>query len=121
MSASVRKSNNQIRRLKNDAGDWIDWSNGLENLITDYFTKIFIASNNQWDEIMANVQPTITDQLNSELLRPIDGKEVKTTLFQMNPDKAPGADGMTLGFFQKYWNIVGRDIIKIVRDFFDIG
>lgn len=39
----------------------------------------------------------------------------------MHPDKAPRQDGMTPGFFQKYWSIVGGDLIKIVRNFFDSG
>lgn len=42
-------------------------------------------------------------------------------MFQMSPDKAPGPDGMTPGFFQKYWSIVGQDLIKLVRDFFESG
>lgn len=63
-SATVRKKNNQIRHLPNEAGVWLDWSNGLENLITNYFTQIFSASNNQWDEILVGVQHTITEQLN---------------------------------------------------------
>lgn len=101
-SASTRKKNNQISQLQNDTGEWIDWSNGLDKLIPDYFTNIFTASGNQWDDILTNVQPSITAQLNLDLLRPVQEEEVKFALFQMNPDKALGPDGITPGFFQKY-------------------
>lgn len=73
------------------------------------------------DEILCNIQPSISDHLNRELLKPVEDMEVKHALFQMNPDKAPGPDGMTPGFFLKHWNIVGSDIIKLVRDFVDTG
>lgn len=39
----------------------------------------------------------------------------------MNPDKAPGPDGMTPGLYQQYWKIVGKDIVKLVRNFFSSG
>lgn len=120
-SASARKKNNQIKCLQNNNGDRLDWSNGLDRLIVSYFKQIFTATNNQWDEILNNVQRTISDQLNTDLLKPILEEEVRLALFQMNPDKAPGPDGMTPGFFQKYWNIVGADLITIVRNFFETG
>lgn len=93
----------------------------MDTIISDYFKQIFTASETQWDDILACVQPLITEQLNSELLRPIQDEEVKSVLFQMHPDKAPRPDGMTPGFFQKYWNIIGTDLIKIVHDFFTTG
>ncbi|XP_062076041.1 uncharacterized protein LOC133780185 [Humulus lupulus] len=40
--------------------------------------------------------------------------EVKEALFQMNPDKSPGPDGMSPGFYQRCWDIVGRDVVDLV-------
>lgn len=39
----------------------------------------------------------------------------------MHPDKAPGPDGMTPAFFQKHWSIVGEDVVKLTKDFFESG
>lgn len=39
----------------------------------------------------------------------------------MHPDKAPGPDGMTPGFFQKYWGTIKADIIHLVHNFFSSG
>ncbi|XP_074346852.1 uncharacterized protein LOC141685659 [Apium graveolens] len=53
---------------------------GLDQLMIDYFFQIFSASNTHWEEILNNVQRTISVQVD----------EVKYVISQMNPDKAPG-------------------------------
>lgn len=70
---------------------------------------------------MESVTTSINHDSNSELLKIVSDEEVKSALFQMNPDKAPGPDGMTPGFFQKHWSIVGNDVISLVRKFFRDG
>uniref|UniRef100_A0A803PK80 Reverse transcriptase domain-containing protein n=1 Tax=Cannabis sativa TaxID=3483 RepID=A0A803PK80_CANSA len=47
--------------------------------------------------------------------------EVRKTLFQMHPDKAPGPDGMKPGFYQKCWDLVGGDVVAQVQNFFLTG
>ncbi|KAH7850666.1 hypothetical protein Vadar_001235 [Vaccinium darrowii] len=39
----------------------------------------------------------------------------------MDPSKAPKPDGMTMGFYQKYWDVVGEDVTKAVQHFIQTG
>ena len=54
--------------------------------------------------------------MNNMLLAEFSHEEVKITLFQMHPTKAPGYNGMNPLFFQKYWHIVGIDVSNAVLD-----
>lgn len=48
-----------------------------------------------------------------ELEAPFTGEEVKIVLFQMHPSKGSGPDGMSALFYQKFWGIVGRDVVDM--------
>lgn len=39
----------------------------------------------------------------------------------MNPDKTPGLNGFTPGFYKKCWRIIGKYVMTTVRKFFEEG
>ena len=53
-------------------------------------------------------------------MEPYTGDEVRT-LFQMHPSKAPGPDGMSPFFFQKFWSIVGHDVTSVILSALNSG
>ncbi|KAL0323598.1 UNVERIFIED_CONTAM: hypothetical protein Sangu_1979100 [Sesamum angustifolium] len=64
--------------------------------------------------------PSLTTELASNLCRAVT-PEVKTAVFQISDNKAPGPDGYTSCFFKKAWNIVGDLVCSAVMDFFRSG
>ncbi|XP_021996237.1 uncharacterized protein LOC110893435 [Helianthus annuus] len=57
----------------------------------------------------------------SNMVRPITLEEIKSAMFAIGNDKAPGPDGFTAAFFKNAWDIVGSDISNAVLDFFNTG
>ena len=55
------------------------------------------------------------------LSRPYNNEEVKAVLFQMGPTKASEPDGMNALFYQKFWHIIGNEVIDVVLDFLHTG
>ncbi|KAB2603225.1 hypothetical protein D8674_004230 [Pyrus ussuriensis x Pyrus communis] len=48
------------------------------------------------------------EQMNDLLLADYSDIEIKDAVFQMNPHTAPGPDGMSPLFFQRFWPVVGH-------------
>jgi ribonuclease HI len=57
----------------------------------------------------------INEDTNNKLTREVTQQEIKEALDQMNPDKAPGPDGFTARFYQQCWNIIKKDLTKMIK------
>ncbi|GJU30084.1 sodium/hydrogen exchanger 6, partial [Tanacetum coccineum] len=55
------------------------------------------------------------------MVRDVSNDEVKSVIFSIGDDRAPGPDGFTAAFFKKAWDVVGGDITCTIRDFFSNG
>ncbi|XP_062009553.1 uncharacterized protein LOC133726094 [Rosa rugosa] len=100
-----RKRKNVIHGLFDEQGDWCEDDEGVERVVTSYFTHMFTASNIDEEGMAATL----------EAIQPCD--EVKCALFQMYPTKSPGPDGMPPLFFQHYWELIGDEVTKAVQSF----
>eukprot|EP00253_Pinus_taeda_P017653 PITA_17653 len=60
------------------------------------------------------IPPLISPIMNQQLEAKISIQEIKDTLFEMALDKALGPDGFTARFLQTCWQIVEKDLCKMV-------
>ncbi|XP_037491748.1 uncharacterized protein LOC119369495 [Jatropha curcas] len=109
-ATTARKKKNLISRLMNANGEWIEDRDALGSLLTDYFSGMFSSSPGITDSVVDVMPACITDEMNNELLAPYSDDEIKSTVFSMQPDKAPGLDGFNPAFYQSHWDIVGPAI-----------
>ncbi|XP_050238207.1 uncharacterized protein LOC126687693 [Mercurialis annua] len=56
-----------------------------------------------------------------KMVDPVTNEEIKSAMFRIGSDKAPGADGYMSLFFKKCWSVIGGDICEAIRDFFMSG
>lgn len=68
-----------------------------------YFKKLFQTEGaDPNSEVVESIQARVTERMNASLTRQFSPLEIREALFDIDPGKAPGADGMTAGFYQKY-------------------
>ncbi|XP_056690122.1 uncharacterized protein [Spinacia oleracea] len=106
--AKIKKSRGKILALKNSNGDWITKLEDLKNLATGFYENLFATTMDfsSLKSITLN-HSTLSDANSNRLLEPITIEEVKANLFQMDPIKSPGPDGIQPIFFQKFWADLG--------------
>ena len=71
--------------------------------------------------VLDAVERRVTPNMNNALLQRYTPDEVRRALFQMHPSKSPSPNGMSPFFFQKYWNIVGFDVIEAILSILNFG
>ena len=64
---------------------------------------------------LTEIPTLINEEDNSKMIAPIMTEEISKALHGMNLDKAPGPDGFTARFYTACWDIIQKDLVKMVR------
>ena len=59
----------------------------------------------------------VTDEENEMLRRPFSMDEIKEAVFGSYAAGAPGPDGFSFLFYQKFWDLIKHDLMALVREF----
>ncbi|GKE24059.1 hypothetical protein Tco_1435571, partial [Tanacetum coccineum] len=67
------------------------------------------------------IQKKLSNEAANYMVRDVSDDEIKSAMFPIENNKAPGPDGYSSYFFKKAWSIMGNDVCKAVREFFVNG
>ncbi|XP_024171710.1 uncharacterized protein LOC112177676 [Rosa chinensis] len=114
----LRKKRFGSKGLKLPEGRWRDDDEGMDTVVTSYFSKMFTATSLDVEAIdltLDAIQPCVTIVMNQKLCAPYTEEEVRVALFQMYPTKSHGPDGMPPLFFLHYWETIRVDVTEAVQ------
>lgn len=114
-----RRSNNRIKCLRDPQGRITTDEDKISDILQRYFAELFSSGQaGDMEEILSKVGEKISEAENYELTKEVTKEGITMALRQMGPLKAPESDGMNAFFFQRYWNIVEKELCDFVFDFF---
>ena len=94
----------------------------VEDVILKYFTEIYSTTFPiEFEVSLGAVDKKVSKAMNAKLLKEFKEEEVLQALMQMHPTKSPGPDGMSPIFYQKYWDVVGPQVVQCVIHTLRIG
>ena len=69
------------------------------------------------EEITYCVDTRIMLEDAQSLMLPISKEQIRHTIFQISADKSSGQDGFMGSFCHEYWEVIGKDIMDMVKAF----
>ena len=113
--ASERRKQNSIVGIWDEHGRWCDDEGSIAQAALSYFDSIYSSSHPcRIEEVTDAIPYMMTNEMNESLVREFTREEVVAALKQIHLNKAPGPDGMSVVFFQKYWSIVGNNVTDMI-------
>ncbi|KAL5781686.1 hypothetical protein ACOSP7_006715 [Xanthoceras sorbifolium] len=114
--ATARKKKNQISSLLDSRGVRRESEQGMSSVVFDYFSDLFRSiqpSSSDFSAASSFLERKVDAQMVGRLGEAFTRAEVRSAVFEMGPNKAPGPDGFHALFFQKFWNVVGDDVSSV--------
>ncbi|XP_019151080.1 PREDICTED: uncharacterized protein LOC109147876 [Ipomoea nil] len=109
-----------IHRIKNEEGVWVDDQEQIRELDVRFFEKLYTAKAVSSDQSVLNcLQVLVTPEENQRLIGAPSEEEIKSCVFSLGANSAPGPDGFGGGFYQSCWDIIKEDLIVMVISFFE--
>lgn len=118
-------SYNAIRAFLALNGQWITEPQRMSEHAVTHFQSVLgpfnysppmIFTSTNWFAELLDFSPT-PDQVTVLLSLP-STEEIKSCMFRLNANKAPGPDGLTSAFFKASWDSVGNEVVVSIKNFF---
>lgn len=114
-----RKAKNRVLMLKDVQGTEHFSEGAKGHIATEFYRDLFMSSNpHDLESLFAGFSERITSEMNDMLCQEVTSEDICKAAFAIRGKSAPGEDGFTGVFYQKYWHIVGEQLIEEIQGFF---
>jgi len=117
--AKIKTSTKTITSLI-DGEQVITNQSHISEHIVDYYKNLFCTNFVLEEQLLAEevIPNLITDEINNLMTMLPSHQEIKSAVFALNKESAPGPDWFGAFFYQTYWDIIKEDVVKAVLEFF---
>lgn len=121
-SVNDNRSRKRIDKLKDHNGIFQRSEAAKGQIAATYFQDLFKSSNPaSFSDWFQGFLPKVSEEMNLGLTAKVSAEEIKEAVFSIKPASAPGPDGISGLFFQRYWSTVGTQVTTEVQNFFEFG
>jgi mannosylglycoprotein endo-beta-mannosidase len=107
--ANQRRRKIKIAILEGPLGDEVTETKDMLKIAVDYYRKLFGKEEKMDVSLMDSFwepEDMVTEEENMILDAPFTEEEIKEAVFGSYAEGAPGPDGFTFLFYQKFWEVI---------------
>lgn len=116
---TIRRMKNRYEALQDDNRLWIEDPVELESLVTIFFKNLFTEDTQASAFVLRGAFPALDEETLNSLRRGITKEDIWWAIKDMGAFKAPGVDGLQVGFYQTQCHIVGDTVCKLIMEAFE--
>jgi len=89
----------------------------IRNIATEYYIDLLTETKGEedYDDLLQYLPKGLTKDMNDSLNKEIEEEEIRSVVWTLNPDKAPGPNGFPIYFYRAFWGLIKNDLIKMIR------
>eukprot|EP00253_Pinus_taeda_P010539 PITA_10539 len=95
----------KIRSVRKALKEWAK----IRSLLTEVQEEV------DYSELLQYLPKGITQGINESLNREIEEEEIRKAIWTLQPDKSPGLDGFPINFYRDHWQLIKKDLAKMLR------
>lgn len=88
-------------------------------MVVNFFSNMFTATSHTVEETLFRDFPSILGTMENTLLQQMPNEEeIWEVVRALNPDSVPGANGFMGWFYSGCWDIIKKEVVAAIQDFF---
>ncbi|XP_026378638.1 uncharacterized protein LOC113273085 [Papaver somniferum] len=116
VNMKVRQAQNMIVELEDDDGNIITSQRDIASNLVAHSEEQFKFQEVEINHQFLDVIPKVVNTEDNKMLESTPSKEeIKTTIFDLNIESAPGPDGFAGWIYRYAWEIIGKDLTDAIQ------
>eukprot|EP00253_Pinus_taeda_P010145 PITA_10145 len=115
--ATARKIRNNVNAITDSEGNHHNNQESIKRAASLHYKSLLTKNQEEVDysELLQHLPKSITQEVNDSLNREIAEEEIRKAIWTLQPDKSPGLDGFPINFYRDHWQLIRKDLVKMLR------
>ena len=109
---------NTMSELKAEDDTLIQGQAAISTEVRIFFSHLYNdeeqVSQGLMEEMVSDNPSLISPEVRHRIESPISESKVKTAIWSLHPDKAPGPDGFPIHFYRTFWSLTKKYLLRLI-------
>nr|GFC83164.1 RNA-directed DNA polymerase, eukaryota, reverse transcriptase zinc-binding domain protein [Tanacetum cinerariifolium] len=104
-----------------EAGKWIENPDLVKKEFLNHFKNRFGRPNKTRSVLVTEFSRQLNSMQHMDMEADVTIEEIKNAVWDCGTDKSPRPDGFSFDFYRRFWSVIQKDVVAVVKCFFHYG